>query len=125
MPSLPSTDDLLHRLKVVYCRHRAISYELYDQLVAEERITFQEVQELVEVLFTEVQHVGLYDFIFREAAADRERAKRRIVEIEAALKRLGGFIGIAEKDGHLDRAAAYRAQAQQLVAESKALMAEG
>lgn len=99
MPS-PPPEELLRRLRAVYCRHKSMTYEQYDVLVAEERISFAELKELVEVLFTELQHAGLYDFIFREEAQAKQRDKDRLAEIEAQLKRIGsvGILGDLYKD---------------------------
>lgn len=95
--SSPPPDELLRRLRAIYCHDRGLTYEQYDQLVAEERITFQELTELVEVLFTQVQYMGLSDFLFQEEAAQRKADKERLAEIQASLKRIGSSPALKER----------------------------
>lgn len=112
----PPPEELLRRLRAIYCRHRGITYETYDRLVAEERITFAELIELCEVLFTEIQHVGLYDFLFREEVRERKELQKRLAEIETALGRIGTM---SRKSPAL--AARYRQTVEKLREEGNAI----
>lgn len=106
--SSPDPDELLRRLRAVYCRHRCLTYEQYDELIAQERITFQEVMELVHVLFTEAQNMGLYDFIFQEEVKARKADQARLAEIERQLKRIGSVSTLQQ---------VYAAETKKLIAE--------
>lgn len=81
---LPSPDELLRRLRAVYCRHKGLTYEQYDALVAAHRLSMQEVWELLEVLFGEINNLGLVDFLFAEDARAREELK----ELNKAIDRV-------------------------------------
>ncbi len=116
MPKVwPAPEELLRRLRAVYCRHRGICYERYDRMVASEEITWAELLEVTEVLFCELQNAGLYDFIFREEAARRDGIRARLGELERAKQRVAslnrlGVIGDSQMAELARESAALRAE---------------
>jgi hypothetical protein len=112
---LTTPQEFHDRLRSVFCRHRGIMYDEYDARVASESLTIQEVRELLDVLFGEIQNAGLYDILFADEAEEHRRKKERLAEIEKSLHRIG-LLGAAGRER-------YAIQFEQLRAEAKELRA--
>lgn len=112
----PPPDELLRRLRAIYCNQKGLTYSAFDQLVEAEQITFAELLECVQVLMTQIQFAGLHDFIFQEDALDRQAVKSRRLEIEAELKRLGTLMAM-----HPTLREQYKPRSDQLVQEGRSL----
>ena len=96
MAERPRSVDLWRRLRAIYCRHRGMTYDDFDRLALAGRISFGEVLELVEVLFTELQHAGLYEYLFREEVRARNAAAAEREGLIAQAKRLQAMRGDAD-----------------------------